>query len=199
VHPLTLETDRLIIRCFQPDDLPVIHHILDQTFGDGSLVNDPAALGERRSWLEWSILGEKWLDELRQPPYGDRAITLKAAGQVIGAVGYVPLLMPFEQMPDLGGAAEPGAARFTPEVGLFWAISPERQRQGYASEAARAMIAHAFSAVRLKRIMANTDFTNLASQGVMLKVGMRLARNPWPEPRWFQVIGVLDNPEPPHG
>jgi hypothetical protein len=28
----------------------------------------------------------------------------------------------------------------------------------------------------------------------MRAVGMRLARNPWPEPHWFQVIGVLDNP-----
>jgi RimJ/RimL family protein N-acetyltransferase len=199
LSPLTLSTDRLAIRAFHPDDLPAIHRILDQTFGAGMLVDDPVALRERRSWLEWSILSEKWLGELHQPPYGDRAIALKASGDVIGAVGYVPLLMPFEQMPDLGGAAEPGRARFTPEVGLFWAIAPERQRQGYASEAARAMIAHAFKTLRLKRILANTDFANLASQGVMLKVGMRLARNPWPEPRWLQMIGVLDNPEPLRG
>jgi RimJ/RimL family protein N-acetyltransferase len=198
LSPLTLTTGRLLIRCFEPDDLPVIHRILDQTFGDGSRVDDPAASRERRSWLEWSILSEKWLAELHQPPYGDRAITLQASGQVIGAVGYVPLLMPFEQMPDLGGAALP-AARSTPEVGLFWTIDPRHQRRGYASEAARAMIAHAFQALRLKRIMANTDFTNLASQGVMLKVGMRLARNPWPEPHWLQVIGVLDNPDTPRG
>ena len=58
---LSLETKRLIIRCFEPDELPVIHRILDQTFGDGSLVDDPAALRERRSWLEWSVLNEKWL------------------------------------------------------------------------------------------------------------------------------------------
>ena len=199
MSPLTLTTDRLLIRCFEPDDLPVIHRILDHTFGDGSRVDDPAALRARRSWLEWSILSEKWLAELHQPPYGDRAITLRASGEVIGAVGYVPLLMPFEQMPDLGGAALPAAARSTPEVGLFWTIDPRHQRQGYASEAARAMIAHAFQALRLKRIMANTDFTNLASQGVMLKVGMRLARNPWPEPHWLQVIGVLDNPDTPRG
>jgi RimJ/RimL family protein N-acetyltransferase len=198
LSPLALETNRLIIRGFRPDDLTVIHRILDQTFGDGSLVNDEAALHERRSWVEWSILSEKWLAELHQPPYGDRAITLKPTGEVIGAIGFVPLLMPFEQMPDLAGAAEPAAARFTPEVGLFWAIAPEHQRQGYASEAARAMIAHAFNTLRLKRILANTDFANLASQGVMLKVGMRLARNPWPEPLWLQVIGVIDSPEMQH-
>jgi len=196
VSPLLLETDRLRIRGFEPEDLPVIHRILDQTFGDGSRVDDALALRERRSWLEWSVLNEHWLAELYQPPYGDRAIVLQATGAVIGAIGYVPLLMPFEQVPDLGGAAEPAAARYTTEFGLFWTIDPAHQRRGYASEAARAMIGHAFHTLRLKRILATTQFDNLASQGVMLKVGMRLARNPWPEPRWFQVIGVLDNPGP---
>ena len=199
MSPLTLETDRLVIRSFRPDDLIVIHRILDQTFGDGSLVNDAAALRERRLWLEWSMLGEQWFEKLYQPPYGDRAIALQAGGEVIGSIGYVPLLMPFEQMPAVDGAAEPSAARFTAEVGLFWAVAPEHQRRGYAAEAARAMIDYAFKHLRLKRILANTDTTNLASQGVMLKVGMRLARNPWPEPRWLQVIGVLDNPARPHG
>ena len=195
MSPLVLETERLRIRCFEPDDLPVIHRILDQTFGDGSLVDDAAALRERRSWLEWSVLSEKWLAEMRQPPYGDRAIVLQTTGAVIGSVGYVPQLMPFEQVPDLGGAAEPAAAHDTPEFGLFWAIDPAHQRRGYASEAARAMIDHAFQTLRLKRLLATTQFSNLASQGVMLKVGMRLARNPWPAPPWFQVIGVLDNPD----
>lgn len=204
MSPLTLETDRLVIRCFQPADLPIIHRILDQTFGDGRLANNAAALRERRDWLEWSILGDEWFDRLHQPPYGDRAITLKDSGELIGAIGYVPLLMPFEQMPGLGSdlessrAPEPAAARFTPEIGLFWAIAPERQRRGFATEAARAMIAYAFQTLRLKRILANTDFANMASQGVMLKVGMRLARNPWPRPPWLQVIGVLDGPETAH-
>jgi len=198
LSPLTLATDRLLIRSFEPADLPVIHRILDQTFGDGRQVNDADALRERREWLEWSILSEKWLAALHQPPYGDRAIVLRATSTLIGSIGYVPLLMPFEQMPDLGGTLPPAAARFTAEVGLFCAIEPAHQRQGYASEAARAMIAHAFQSLRLKRILANTDFTNTRSQGVMLKVGMRLARNPWPEPHWLQVIGVLDNPDSAH-
>jgi len=30
---------------------------------------------------------------------------------------------------------------------------------------------------------------------VMEKLGMRLYRNPQPAPFWFQVVGVLDNPE----
>ena len=155
-------------------------------------------MAERRAWLEWTRLSEAWYDQLHQPPYGDRAITLKATGALIGALGYVPQLMPFEQLAEWGGVL-PAQARFTPEVGLFWAIAPEHQRRGYASEAARAMIDHAFETLRLKRLTATTDYGNLASQGVMRRVGMRLLRNPWPEPHWFQVVGVLAQPDLAHG
>jgi RimJ/RimL family protein N-acetyltransferase len=204
LSPLTLETERLRIRAFLPEEAPAIHRILDACFGIGQLANDPTALAERREWVAWGRLSEKWLDELHQPPYADRAIVLKATGAVIGSVGFVPLLMPFEQLPELaedGGAAAvpPEQARATAEVGLFWAIDPAHQRQGYATEAARAMIDYAFSTLRLKRIMANTDFSNTASQGVMLKLGMRLARNPWPQPFWLQVIGFLDYPDSARG
>jgi RimJ/RimL family protein N-acetyltransferase len=196
---LLLETDRLLIRPCALEEVPAMHRLLDLCFGEGRLADDPGALAERREWVAWSHLSEKWLDELHQPPYGDRAIVLKSTGALIGSVGYVPLLMPFEQLPGLGGTVTPEQARATAEVGLFWAIDPAHQRQGYATEAARAMIAHAFDALRLKRIMANTDFSNTASQGVMLKLGMRLARNPWPQPFWLQVIGCLDHPDRAHG
>jgi hypothetical protein len=29
----------------------------------------------------------------------------------------------------------------------------------------------------------------------MQRVGMRLERNPFPEPPWFQVVGVIDHPD----
>jgi ribosomal-protein-alanine N-acetyltransferase len=199
LSPLTLETERLRIRAFLPEEAPAIHRILDLCFGEGRLADDPAALAERHEWVAWGRLSEKWLDALHQPPYGERAIVLKSSGALIGAVGFVPLLMPFEQLPELGGSATPEAARATAEVGLFWAIDPAHQRQGYATEAARAMIDYAFSTLRLKRIMANTDFSNTASQGVMLKLGMRLARNPWPQPFWLQVIGFLNHADSPRG
>jgi hypothetical protein len=73
-----LQTERLIIRAFQPDDLPVIHRILAQAFGEGGRIDDPAALDERRSWLQWSVLSQQWLPKLHQPPYGERAIVLRA-------------------------------------------------------------------------------------------------------------------------
>lgn len=188
-----LETNRLVIRAFIPDDLPVIHRILDQTFGDGSQVEDQAALQERQSWLQWSILSQEWLPRLYQPPYGDRAIVLKRTGEVIGSAGYVPLLMPFDQVPELR-TSTPSSPYNTPEIGLFWAVDPGHQRQGYAAEAAQALVEHAFRQMGLKRIVATTEYSNIASQGVMGKIGMTITRNPLPDPPWLQVVGVLENP-----
>jgi RimJ/RimL family protein N-acetyltransferase len=189
----TIETERLIIRPFVMEDLQAIHRILDQTLGDGSKVDDRAALLERRSWLQWSVLSQEWLTKMSQFPYGDRAIALRSTQTVIGAAGYVPLTDVFDQIPELRSGAVPSQHR-TPEVGLFWAIDPGYQRQGYASEAARGLIEHAFRHLRIKRILATTEYENIASQRVMQKVGMKLTRNPLPTPAWLQVVGVLENP-----
>jgi [ribosomal protein S5]-alanine N-acetyltransferase len=189
-----IETKRLIIRPFIMDDLLVIHRILDQTLGDGSKVDDEAALVERRSWLEWSILSQEWLPKMGQFPYGDRAITLKSTGILIGATGYVPLLDIYDQIPELRLGATPSNYR-VPEVGLFWAIDPSYQRQGYASEAAQGLIEYSFKYLQLKRILATTEYENIASQAVMQKVGMKVTRNPLPTPPWLQVVGVMENSE----
>lgn len=191
--PFILETSRLIIRALQPDDLPPIHRILDLTFGDGSKIADQDALNERRAWLEWSRLSAEWLPRLFQPPYGDRAVVLKASHAVIGAVGYVPCFDVFEQIPGLGRGGPPSAYRVA-EFGLFWAIDPQHQRQGYATEAAQALIDFAFQQLRVKRIIATTDYDNIASISVMRKLGMHIEQNPQSDPPWLQVVGVLDHP-----
>ncbi|MCB0209309.1 MAG: GNAT family N-acetyltransferase [Anaerolineae bacterium] len=187
-----LETKRLVIRPFASDDLPVIHRILDQTLGNGLHVDDKAALLERKSWLRWSILNATWLATLHQPPYGDRAVVLKTTGELIGSVGYVPLLDVYEQIPELNNGTSRENSYRTPEFGLFWAIDPSHQRQGYAGEAAAAMVTYAFEELRLKRILATTEYANEASQGVMRKLGMTLAQNPSPDPPWLQIVGFLE-------
>jgi len=191
VGSVILETSRLIVRPFIAEDLRAIHRILDLTFGDGSQIDNPAALQERQSWLEWSILNQEWFPKLHQPPYGERAVVLKATDAVIGAVGYVPCLDRFEQLPSFGAAGR-ATSYATAEFGLFWAIDPDHQRRGYASEAARAMIDYAFAELGLKRIIATTEYDNHASQAVMRKLGMRLEHNSLPEPYWLQVVGILE-------
>lgn len=172
----------------------MIHRILSQAFRDATKPEHlpESALEERQSWLEWQVLSHEWFPKLRQPPYGDRAIVLKSSSQLIGSVGYVPCLNPFEQIPELATGVQP-TGYSTTEFGLFWVVDSEHRRQGYASEAAKAMVDYAFKRLRVKRIIATTDHTNVASQGVMRNIGMKIARNPSSEPPWLQAVGVLEN------
>jgi RimJ/RimL family protein N-acetyltransferase len=189
-HVPTLETPRLRIRAFAPDDAEAYQRISDLCFGDGSRVGDANAITQTREMLHWLMLNDRWLHNLLQAPYGDRAVVLKETGELIGGVGLVALLDAFDQLPSFGGAPN---ALHTTEMGLFWCIAPAHQRKGYASEAAQALITHVFTVEKLKRIVATTDYDNLASQAVMTKLGMRLERNPFPEPPWLQVVGILEN------
>ena len=191
----TLETDRLIVRPFAMDDLDDAYRILDVELGEADTGTAGAQTREqRRAWLQWSALNYEQLAWMYQPPFGDRAVALRATGELIGAAGYVPALGPFGRLPSLGAGEDAATAgQFTLEWGLYWAIAPTRQRQGYASEAAKALIDYAFAQYRLKRIIATTSYDNAASMAVMRKNGMRLERNPLPEPPWFQVVGILEN------
>ena len=149
----------------------------------------------RAEWLDWTILGYKQFASLHRPPYGERAVVLKRSGQVIGACGYVPCLDRFENIPGLSTAAPVAPVTFTStELGLYYAISSAYQRQGYATEAAQAMIDYAFDELSLKRIIATATYDNAASIGVIRKLGMRVEKNPFPDPPWLQIVGILDNP-----
>src|SRR5512139_3083140 len=131
-----LETERLIIRSFMMDDLAAAHDLFDIELREADLGSETMdTLAERLEWLQWAVRNDIQLAQLHQPPYGDRAIVLKSSRQLIGSCGFVPCLNAFEQMPyfSSGGIVQsPG--RYTPEFGLFYAISPSHQRQGYASE-----------------------------------------------------------------
>ena len=176
-------------------DLPAIHQILDVELADADTGGEGATTFEaRRRWLRWTILGYDQLARLYQPPYGERAVELKRERTVIGACGYVPCLDAFGQLPLLRDGRDDAARDFnSTEFGLYYAISPRYRRQGFATEAARALVAHAFAQLRLGRVIATTSFDNEGSIGVMRKLGMQLDRNPDPTPPWLQVVGVLRN------
>jgi ribosomal-protein-alanine N-acetyltransferase len=190
-----LETNRLQIRPFVMEDLEAIYHLLDIELVEADLRTDKMeTLAERRAWLQWTVLNYEQLAKMYQPPYGDRAVTLGSTRQLIGACGYVPCLMPFEQLPGFASGDRPaGPSLSTTEFGLFYAISPTHQRNGYATEAAKALIDYAFRQLRLKRVVAKTNYDNYASMGVMHKLGMRVEINPLPEPPWLQVAGGIEN------
>lgn len=187
----TLETQRLVIRPLTLDDLDAVYQLLDVDLREADVGTEGALEREgRRRWLEWTVLNYQQLALQYQPPYGDRAVVLKERDELIGLCGYVPGFGPFAQIPALGGATPDGTTRFTPEFGLYWAISPAHRRRGYAGEAAQALIDYGFAQLNLQRIIATTTYDNTASIGVMRRVGMQIERNPLPTPPWFQIVGV---------
>ena len=140
-------------------------------------------------WLRWTIDSYRELAQLGQPPYADYALEARADGAFIGSVGIVPTLIPW-------GALEGDMAEhlLSPEVGLFWGIMPRWRRQGYASEAAQALLDYLFQELRIARVVATTEYDNIASQRTMRRLGMRLQRNPSSEPPWCQVVGLIEHP-----
>ena len=178
-----LETERLIIRELTMDDLESINNVLNKSFGW------EMPISERQGWLQWTVLGYEMFSMLGQPHYGERAIVLKETGDVIGAVGIVPYLDTFNKLTAFHRAPSFPA---TAEVGLFWAIAPEHQRNGYAPEAARAMMEYLFNNEKLGRIIATTGYENLPSKKVMEKLGMTIQRLDEPQPPDQFVVGVLE-------
>ena len=62
-----------------------------------------------------------------------------------------------------------------PDVGeLGWILLPEYQGCGYATEAARALVAWGRDRFGVRRFIAHCDAENRASQGVMRRLGMTL-------------------------
>jgi RimJ/RimL family protein N-acetyltransferase len=183
----TLVTDRLLIRPFLLADAAAFRRLLDEAFGRDSYGTEDAA----RLLLEYNVIADRAHEALHQTPYEDRAIVLKSDGTLIGAVGFAPCLAPFGRLPSFDGTPHR-----TPEVGLFWALFPDHWGNGYATEAARALVAYGFSELQLARIVATTENDNLRSIGVMKRLGMTIERNPLPEPAWFQTVGVLVNSAP---
>jgi RimJ/RimL family protein N-acetyltransferase len=181
-----LETERLLVRPFRPEDLDACHSLLNVEAWD---YDRPVAW--THEYIEWSIANYKWLAEFRQPPYGDRAVVLKSTGEFVGSTGLVPSWGPFDRLPSFGGDKQ--ATRFRPEFGLYWATRTAHLRQGYASEAARALVNYAFTSMNVARIIATTEYSNVASQAVMRSLGMSIEHNPLPDPPWLQVVGVLQN------
>ena len=78
----------------------------------------------------------------------------------------------------------------TPEISLHWEIGKVYRRQGYASEAAQALVDHAFKVMRVKRLFALTDPDNEGSLGVMRRLGMYIERAQG-------ACGILLNPQQP--
>lgn len=172
---MELETERLVLREFRDEDWAEVF----------AYQSDPRYLQyypfTDRSVEEVKEFIQMFLDHQVQKPRikFQLAVTLKSTGGLIGNCG-IRLDKPDAHQGDIG-----------------YELSPEHWGQGYATEAARAMIDFGFSSLRLHRIWSWCIADNQRSARVLEKQGMclegRLRENEYFKGRWWDtlVFGLL--------
>lgn len=130
-----------------------------------SIVMDPARpaalppVDWRMAWRMFNAgLGQWLMDGI-----GHWAIEDRATGVFIGSVGA------FHREPP-PGPCDPA------DLELGWSMVRGHRGRGLATEAARAVVAHAFDTRRAPRVVAHIDHDNPASIRVAEKLGMRYER-----------------------
>jgi RimJ/RimL family protein N-acetyltransferase len=161
-----LRTERLLLREWRDADLAPF----------AAMNADPAVMALLPGTLtreQSDALAERIRVQFAQRGFGLWALEVPGVAPFAGFVGLsVPA---FE-------------AHFTPAVEIGWRLAREHQGRGYASEAARAALAHGFERVGLDEIVSFTVPANTASRRVMEKIGLR--RDP---------AGDFDHPGLPEG
>ena len=94
--------------------------------------------------------------EFDQRGYGWWAVEVEATGEFIGFAGLDEV---DDGMPFTG-------------VEIGWRLARSAWGHGYATEAARTVLAHGFDTLELPEILAVTTAANLRSQAVMRRIGM---------------------------
>jgi RimJ/RimL family protein N-acetyltransferase len=144
-----LRTERLVLRPWRDSDLAPW----------AAMNADPEVrehLGDllTREQSEGSVA--RFQDELDRRGYGWWAVEVRATGEFIGFAGLDDV---DDEMPFTG-------------VEIGWRLARPAWGQGYATEAARTVLAHGFDSLGLPEILAVTTTANLRSQAVMRRIGM---------------------------
>jgi RimJ/RimL family protein N-acetyltransferase len=163
---LPIETSRLRLRTLVPEDLGAIHSIWSQEDVARWLYWEPRSEDEVRAVLEAQIARSR-----DAPETGVMlAVELTSTGEVIGHVSLT--VGPPEHRQG--------------EAGFIF--HPDHQGRGYATEAARALLALAFEVFELHRVCGRLEPRNAASARVLERLGMRreglLVENEWVKGEW---------------
>jgi RimJ/RimL family protein N-acetyltransferase len=146
----TIETQRLILRQWQPEDLEPF----------AQMNQDPLVMEFMLSLLSKEE-SEKFITRavahLEKYGFSWFACTIKETNAFIGFVG---LRVPYFE------------ASFTPCVEIGWRLASKYWGHGYATEAARAVLDKAFTEWGLKEVVSFTVPNNVRSRRVMEKLGM---------------------------
>lgn len=145
-----LETKRLILRNFTENDIETLTEINQ----DPKVCEFLPAIGTRDSTEK---LIKKIIEHNSEHGFSLYAVELKSTQEMIGWCG---LMIPsFE-------------AHFTPAVEIGWRLASNQWNQGYATEAAIAILEYAFKNLKLKEIVSFTAAGNIRSRRVMEKIGL---------------------------
>jgi RimJ/RimL family protein N-acetyltransferase len=176
-----LVTERLVLRPFTREDEQVHELVFADPEVAGFFCRTTRTLEQVRDWLVHRAM------QAAEDDLGFWAVVRRADDALLGLVAlqpYVPLWIVWEH--------DPAARHRRVEVELSCALGRRHWGNGYATEAGRALVAHAFETLRLPRIAYGVDGANARSVGVMRRLGFRLERNLHPDDD-DSVVGVLDN------
>ncbi|MER7400533.1 GNAT family N-acetyltransferase [Streptomyces sp. NPDC000151] len=161
MEPVTLTTERLVLRPFRPADAAAVHAACqDPDIPRWTNVPSPYTRAHAEDWV-----GPASARGWREDTGYAFAVTLKEDGRpagdgtLVGAAGLVRL-------------AQLAAPERQAELG-YWAVKEQRGR-GYTVEAARALVRWAFADLKVERMEWVAEAGNEASRAVALKAGFRM-------------------------
>ena len=155
-----LETDRLVVRDWSHDDadrLLDIYSRPDVVRFLGAAPRLMASLDAAHDRID-RALARNGEDRAAGLPTGWWAVERKGTGVVVGSVALVPI----------DGSREPEAP-----VEVAWTLHPDSRGDGYATEAARAVLGRGHEA-GIPEILALTDPANTPSQAVCRRLDLAL-------------------------
>lgn len=143
-----IETERLVLRPVAPSDVQDIYAYAGDRSINMMMFLPYESVEETEKFVEWAV--SNWeLDE------NDWEYVILLDGRIIGGI-------------NLERCEEEGSYE------LGWIVHRDYRGQGYASEAAKALLPLAFDVVGAERVRAHCDSRNRASERVMQKIGMTL-------------------------
>jgi RimJ/RimL family protein N-acetyltransferase len=148
-----IETNRLRLRAFTPDDLDALYLV----FGDPEVMT--YITGGKPRTKEATLAGLlRTIEGWQNRGFGLWAVAEKDSGHVIGYCGLIFL-------------------DETTEIELAYGLAKSSWGKGFATEAARASLRYGFEELKLERIVAVVNPQNIPSQRVLEKLGMKYKRN----------------------
>ena len=180
---MTVETERLLLREFNPDDWSVVHEYAVDPEVYRHMPWGPNSEGQTREFVERAIAAS--VEDPRMK--FEHAITLKEDRRLVG-----------------GGGIRAADAGFR-TVDMGYCLHQDCWGKGFGTEAASALVAFGFEHLGVHRIWATCDLENIRSARVLEKAGMSregtMRDDTWLRGRWrsSHLYSILESEWSPPG